>query len=119
MEPNYPIRLKVSPAALSELAACEEGAYEDAVREFRRGNIGDRDPRTHAHVVAQRYKSQLRIDNDAEAVDMYYAVCSGTFQVTEEKNFLHTARKIADWLRPIVERVSLETAKQFPQPDGY
>lgn len=115
----YPIYLKVSPAALRELAACEEGAYSDAAHEQAMGRAPARDPKTHAHVVADRYSTQLRIDNDAEAVDMYYAVCSGTFQVTDEKNFLHSACKIADWLRPIVERASPDTVKLWPCPNGY
>lgn len=109
---NYPIYLRVSHIALRELVEAEEDSYMDALR--GNGNT-QRDPRTHAHAVASRCSTRLRIDSDQEAADMYDAVCSGTMRLTH----LAVARRIADWLRLIVTRVDPSLVKTWPEPTGH
>ena len=112
----YPIKLRVSAAALDELSTTEEGSYEDASNELAKA--GDSEQliamklSRHAHKVAQRHRTVLEIVDADEAEAVYYAVCSGTFQLTR----LRLARRIADALRP---HVKPETARRWPAPSGH
>lgn len=111
---TYPIRIKLSAAVLEKLGQCELGSWEDL-------NGDDPDPEglesrpleSHTYAVVERSpKTVLVINNPAEAEDVYYAVCSGTFQLY----YLRAARKIADRLRP---HALPETVKLWPGPSGY
>lgn len=111
---RYPIILKMSTVALRELAESEEGSFSDSLTDSENGLTPDREPRAHAYMIASRLKTRLAIFNDAEAIDVYYAVCSGTFQLTHYR----AAVRIADWLRPVVARVSPKTVIRWPAPSG-
>jgi len=108
-DPVFPIRIKMSAVALEELAQCEWGSWED-----------HKEARGHPCEIAQRHKGVLVLDNAKEADRMYYAVCSGTFQLNREpgegRSFFRTACRIADVLRPFARP---ETVKQWPFPTGY
>lgn len=98
----FPIKIKLTSKFLDELSACECGSYEDMERALETGDDEVSRPlESHTHVVAQRFKTQLVINNQAELDDVYYSVCTGTIQI-EERRFLQSAVKVADILRPHV-----------------
>ena len=116
MSAPYPIKLRVNAAALVELSTSEEGSYNDAWAELAKAGDSDQliDMKLsrHAHHVAQRHKTVLEIVDSDEAEAMFYAVCSGTFQLRH----LLIARRIADALRP---HVSEESRRRWGSPSGY
>lgn len=99
------IKIRVSPAALEELQHSEYGSWEDA---------GCPDT-GHRYAVLQRHIAQIEVRDDAEAADLYYAVCSGTFQLTH----LPVARRLADALREAAERHDPEVVRRWDGPSGY
>ncbi len=115
MTTTYPIRLKVSSAAMEELQASECGSYESVTESIERGE-GDqgRPLESHVHTVTERFATILEIRNDAEAIDAYYAVCSGTFQLSHYR----IACRIADALRDVVTAVDPKTTRQWSAPSG-
>lgn len=111
--PGYPVVIRLGPVLPEELAMCEEGSYED--QQALHPSERDRPLETHTYTIAQRYRSQLRIDNVLEAEDVYYAVCSGTFQI-RSKRYFRAACKIADALRELVRRNNPDLVDQWPAP---
>ena len=118
---SFPIRFKCSPQFIDELASCEHGSYEDITGAVEAGEDlsywGSRRPETHTHVVAQRFKTVLRIDSVEEAADVYGSVCSGTIQIWEY-GFFNTCVKIANVLRPIVAEHDPELVELWDKPYG-
>jgi hypothetical protein len=111
----YPIRIKLTAAVLEELGQCELGSWEDLNGEDRDPDedLDSRPLASHTYAVVERSpRTVLIINNQAEAEDVYYAVCSGTFQLYH----LHSARRIANILRP---HALPETVKLWPAPTGY
>lgn len=111
----FPIRIKMSAAALTELAACAEGSYSDAQTSVYAGEPAERSLQYHAHVVAKRHKTVLEIRNHMEAEDMYYEVCSGVFQIKGWVGW-DRANAIADALRPVVKEYHPGTVQGWPAP---
>jgi hypothetical protein len=114
------IIVSLNNALCRELASAEEGAYDDArdQEERERPQGADRPTVSHAHAVALREASagRVRVRSIAEAIDMYYAVCSGTFKLRSPEAF-RAAVRIADNLRETVRSASPETVKRWPRPE--
>lgn len=108
----FPIRIRMSAAALVELAACAEGSYSDMQAAGNAGELVERMLTTHTHVVAKRHKTMLEIRNHREAEDVYYEVCSGVFQIKGWVGWT-MANAIADRLRPVV---TSSTVHAWPRP---
>ena len=80
---TYPIKIRLSKGAIDELQICEEAS--------------------NTYLICQRHKTVLEIRDQEEAVEVFNDVCFGTFQlITEYRNRLRSARKIANALRPHV-----------------
>lgn len=117
----FPIRIRLSERLRAELSACEEGSYSDMQAEADAGREPDRPLSSHTHIIASRKpRGFLVIRNAAEADDVYYSVCSGTFALREKTDEfpgnLRAARRIANILRPYAKP---ETVRMFPHADGY
>ena len=97
----FPIKIRMNPQTLEILAQCEEPRREDTPEEEAPILTWD---------VCQRHRSVLRIDNAEEADDVYFSVCSGTFELYRYR----MACKIADILRP---HAKPETVKRWRRPD--
>jgi hypothetical protein len=110
-----PVIIALSNRMCRELSAAEEGAYDDALDVEPSGRI--RDPRTHAHLVAKRdaEMGRLRILSLAEAADLYYAICSGTFQ-NSSAEAARAALLLAPKLRESARRVDPEMVRMWPGP---
>ena len=112
----YPIRIRMSAATLAELEHCEYGSYEDCKgdAEHLARSFGE-DARIEDHpvsVIANSKKTVLIIRNAAQADWMFYAVCSGTFQL----HHLRVAQRIADAL---IQHATPETVARWRYPDGF
>lgn len=109
------IAIRLSNAAATDLYCCESGSYDDNDGEARYGD-------THACDIIQRSprgRNDTRITlTDSEAAELYYAICSGTFQL-EDKGYLRTARRLADRLRDAARRHDADLVKHWPAPSGY
>lgn len=105
----FPIKIKISEKALAELVQSEWGSWED------HKHAGG-----HPCEIAQRHRKVLVVENRKEADRMYYAVCSGTFQlqrkVGEGPSYFRTACRIADILRPHARPATVDV---WPKPTGY
>jgi hypothetical protein len=104
---NFPIRIRVSKQALEEFVCSEEGSWSDH----------DEAP-DHQCAILQRHKTSIEIRNAEEAAKVYYACCSGTFQL-DYKGFLRTARRIANELREAAKQHDPDIVKHWPAPDGH
>lgn len=102
------VTIQIPKKLLAELSAAEAGAYDDAAS----GRTTGRPLESHTHKIAQRFASRLVITSKAEAEDVYYAVCSGTFQ-SQSIACWNVANRIADNLRPYVKP---ETVARWPAP---
>lgn len=109
----FPIVIKISAVHLDELASSEMGSYDDMSQQP--ADKRERQLDSHCCVIAQRYKTKLVINNLAEAEDVYYAVCSGTFMKRDKRSYT-MACKIADILRPIVKEHCPETVRLWDAP---
>jgi hypothetical protein len=109
----YPITIKIPQPLLASLSDRESGSYED-MEQLAPGERC-RPLESHTHKIALRHQNRLVIENDAEAEDAYFAVCSGTFQREGHAEF-RAACKIADALRDIVRAHAPETVAMWPAP---
>lgn len=111
----YPIVIQLPQGFATELSECELGSYEDMQEYADKGEEVDRPLVTHTHIVAKRFKSKLVINNVEEAEDVYYSVCSGTFQSLSKRAFI-AACKVADALRDNVRQCNPTLVAQWPKP---
>lgn len=109
------IAIRLSNAAATDLYMCESGSHDDTNGEARYGD-------THVCDIIQRsprYKADTRITlTDSEAAEVYYALCSGTFQL-EHMGYLPTAKRLANRLRDAAGRHDADLVKYWPAPSGY
>lgn len=78
---KYPIKFDVGRDYLTELYYCEEGRYEDAQNARKAGDEETIVANNYQLVLCDfldRYKTIIEIRNDAELVEFYYALVSGT-----------------------------------------
>lgn len=102
---GFPVVIRMTPEQVAELVESEEGAYADDTE-------AGRPLEAHPHTVAQRFRWRLEIRNDAEAQEMYFAVCSGTFQ----RSHFGAACSIADALRAVVRERNPAMVQTWPAP---
>ena len=99
MEKITPIKIRISNKFLDRLVSCTHGSWED--RKFQPECFDDLDDfdgiKAHPHVVAQRFKSQIRLESYGEAMQMLYEVSTGTFSIWQGEGAdpLPTAIRIA------------------------
>jgi len=118
--------LRLSRRTISDLLLSEEGRHEDYQRalvayEADSPPRGDKPEPCLAYVCSMmaldRSSSRrvtLRIEGVDVAKDLYYAVCSGTFQF----HCPRAARRIASALREWVQRADPELVKRWPAPEA-
>lgn len=112
-----PITIALSRAFCEELAACEYGSLEDMQDAEARGENAERPTVSHAGSVAVRDAAQGRlvINTEAEALDMYWAVCSGVFKAKTPATY-HAACRIADALREVARPMDPQLIADWPEP---
>ena len=106
------IKIRISPAALEEFQQSECGAWEDA---------GGPDT-GHAYCILQRHAAQIEVRDDAEAAQVYYAACSGSFQIDDPaygQRYFRTACRIADKLRDAARRYDPDMVSTWAAPSGH
>ena len=120
------ITLRLSRRTVIALAISEEGRHEDyqrAIAEHEAAQGDSPKPKpclAYMHAVralensASSKQVTLRIDEAAAAEDLYYAVCSGTFQIGR----LRAARNIANSLRERVRITDPALVQRWPAPIG-
>jgi hypothetical protein len=119
--------LRLPRRTLESLANSEEGRHEDircelAEYEAASEPKGDKPEPCLAYTCAMEALESsasskyvtIRVDRADVAGDLYYAVCSGTFQL----QFPKTARDIANVLREWVRVSDPELVKRWPAPTG-
>ena len=107
---SYPIRIKVSAPILEELQHCEYPSWEDLTSGL--SDPAERPLESHTYAVVKRSpRTVLVINTPEEADDVFYAVCSGTFQLYHYR----TACRIADALKP---HAKPETVARWRYPYG-
>lgn len=120
MQHEFPIRIRINPAALDAFQRSEEGSHEDW-----KGGLQPYDSvygDTHVFDILGRYRAVIEVRNADEAAEVYTAVCSGTFQLNdpeEGKPYFRTACRIANALRPVVAAYHPREVTRWPRPSGY
>jgi hypothetical protein len=120
-----PIAIRLARKKCEALAIAEEGRHEDCLTALAEWNTAskpkDEKPDTcHAYDVASKALDTrgaivaLRIDSANAAIDLYYAVCSGTFQIDNFK----AATRIANALRDRVRRIDPGMVQRWQTPYG-
>jgi hypothetical protein len=113
---EFPIVIKMYAPHIEELMHSERGSFEDMEGHLAKGELPlERPLESHTYTIAQRHKTKLVINNPAEAEDVFFAVCSGTFQGYSHGTF-KAACRIADVLRPIVKVHYPETVALWNKP---
>ncbi len=125
------VSLRLARATVEHLALSEEGRHEDYETNLAMWNATPPENRnkedrpepclayTYAtaalvsHAASSRYVT-IRVDRADAAEDLYYAVCSGTFQI----QFPDAARRIADALRDRVHVTNPDLVARWPAPTG-
>ena len=118
MDAMFPIKIKISSKLAQELAYCEEGRHEDYEthkEEYPDYPILDYPHAYHIADKAATDRGNLVIENNEQASDLYYAVCSGTFQLYH----LATSTRIADILREVVRAHEPSLVNRWPAPSGH
>ena len=129
----FPVRIRIASDMLDDFRECELGSYEDYEglmqgdaedqQEARDGLYGT----THVYEILGRALDRSRrlntieLRDENEAAEVYYAVCSGTFQLSPRG--LRAARRLADQLRPVLQEPQWEERfstllAQWPRPEG-
>lgn len=115
---TYPITIKMSPRLLDAFADSELPSFEDHQADPDHSGIakGDR----HGYEVLTEFKSQFQLRNARELCDIWWRLCTGTFQLAD--SHLRSAKTLADTLRPYMEQdTDPQTAvllRKYPRPDG-
>ncbi len=124
------ITIRLARATVDHLAASEYGRHEDYEVSLAEWNAAPQEERdeedrpepclayTYAAAALASHASSryatIRIDGTDAAEDLYYAACSGTFQV----QFPDAARRIADALRERVRVTDPDLVVRWPAPTG-
>jgi hypothetical protein len=114
---TFPLRLRITPRAIEEFKGSEEGSWED---HGGRADSRCRDiDSPHAYVILERYRTFIEIRDANEALCVYLAACSGTWQTThgsgDGRGFYTTACHVCDELRKFVPAQWL---LYWPRPAG-
>lgn len=101
-----PIRLSISKYALYEFLTCEEGSFEDHHKEPKL------EEEIHQYNVLSKFINKIVLDNEDELELIWYALCSGTFQIHEPQ----VTRRLADKLKELVKRYCPKIYEKWPYP---
>jgi hypothetical protein len=132
---TFPIKIKMAQRLIDDLRECELGSYEDwqgELAEAKRTGTEPVDPPhsgTHQYeILDRRHDGVIEIRSADEACDVYYAACSGTFQIRRDKyetgdgkkdeRGYRAACRICDILRPIVQETDPELVAMWRAPAG-
>lgn len=115
---QYPAKFKASKAFIEELESCEMGRYEDAM--LARENNDEEDIRLSSYECVLgdfigRHKTMIEVRNDAELVELYYALASGLIGV---RGRAAKANRILDMIRDDVQKINPEIVRMFPYQTG-
>jgi hypothetical protein len=124
------ITIRLTRTTVVHLAMSEEGRHEDYGANLAARNVTPPEKRNAedepkpclaytcaTEALASRASSRyatIRIDGADVAEDLYYAVCSGTFQI----QFPDAARRIADALRDRVRATNPDLVARWSTPTG-
>ena len=77
----YPIRVRMSSAALAELHSCEYGSYEDHIHADDSREEPYDDGTLHIVEIIERspYKTVVQLENQDEVDEFFGQACTGTF----------------------------------------
>jgi hypothetical protein len=109
---NDTLDLTVKCSLANELAECERGSWED----FKNDPLTTpRQLADHPYEVCHLYRSQIRMRNVEQLQGVWYACCTGTFQLRH----LRAAQSLWQRLRPLVEEHARGDLKLWAYPDGF
>ena len=122
---DFPIKVRMSAAALSELRECEYGSYEDHIHsdgdigEIREEEYGKREFGDHGdyllHIVEiidrSPYKTVVELRNQHEVDEFFAQTGSGTFSLHHPRICL----RIYDELLPLVSDNVPEWIRKSPR----
>lgn len=113
----YPVKLAVIPSFRDELEQCEEGRYEDAFDARYRWDFDSIEGNEYEVVLNDfigRYTTLIKIENDAEMVELYYALASGTIGIHR----CTSANNMLDKIREYVLLIAPMTVEKWPCQTG-
>ena len=116
---DYPIKIKVSKAFLTELYECEFGRFEDAQIAREKDSAADIKANDYDLVFCDfgdRHKTVIECRNDAEVIELYYACASGTIGVN---GYGFTANRVLDVIRARVRELNPQIVLRFPRQDCH
>lgn len=93
---QYPLKFKATKEFIQELYECEHGRYEDAQWAREQDDVVLIETNNYQCVYGdfgQRHKTQIEVRNDAELLELHYALRTGTITIhkpTAARNLLHT-----------------------------
>ena len=113
-EADFPVRVRMGAAALSELTECEYGSYEDhihsdgAIGEIREGEYGERefgdhgDYRRHIVELIERggHKTVVILKNQDELDEFFVQSMTGTWGLTHERTAVRVFDELTDFVSP-------------------
>lgn len=130
----FPMFFRIHPTALEQFRSSEEGSYSDSRAESGAANEGDTpDPDVealHVYCILGRHKGKIEVRNADEALVVYLAACSGTWQTRWEREhspkrganhegdgrgYYDVAVKVCDTFRQFVPQSWL---RMWPKPAG-
>ena len=112
MKTTFPMKFRMSGAALEEFEACEWGSYEDAGHpepgdpwqfpgegSATAYGYDSEGPQEHAVNILNRFKSQIVVNNADELETVWYCLSSGTFQIHCRTACYNLAEKMREPVR--------------------
>jgi len=111
--PIYPSKFLLPAMVLEELIECEWGIFEDAGCPTKGHHVN----------TLKRHRTMIVVNNQTEADQIYWAICTGTFALKEKDGpqgqpewWLKWGKAITYWLRPLC---SEEVVRANPTCEGY
>ncbi len=111
MEIQFPVRVRLTPMAISELINCEYGSYEDHILADGTRLEHYADGSLHAVEIAQRFKTFIEMRDQYEIDEILGQSATGTWSMYH----LHSAMKLYDALIPLA---SPKAQKWIGPPTG-
>lgn len=107
----YPIRVRMSSAAMDELHSCEYGSYEDHIHGDDSRDEPYDDGKLHIVELIERspYKTVVQLENQDEVDEFFGQACTGTFGLY----FLGTCLRIYNQLLPLVSESVAKDIKRY------
>lgn len=120
----FPITLAWSKGCITEFAESEFASHEDTLHRREEGSTDAEDLRPTVYEILSRLATRVRLENADEVAVVWWALCSGTFQLSAEAkcgeySYLAAADRFADRLRPYVEIHAPAYAARYAGPTGF